>query len=101
LLAYNAFLTASINSSLSPSKVSVVEPFNILLAAARSLFMAEIHRANTASVIVGVEIPRSSALWLVHFPVPFCPAVSSMTSIIGLPVSGSYLVKMSCVISIR
>jgi hypothetical protein len=58
-------------------------------------------RANTASAMVGVEIPRSSADWLVHLPVPFWAARSRMTSTMGFPVSGSVLERMSAVISIR
>ena len=36
------------------------------------------------------ETPRSSAFCEVHLPVPFCPAVSRMTSTSGLPVSASF-----------
>jgi hypothetical protein len=37
----------------------------------------------------------SRALWLVHLPVPFWPALSRMTSTSGLPVSSSFLGHIS------
>ena len=59
------------------------------------------HRANTASATCGMATPRSSPACEVHLPVPFWPAVSRITSTIGLPVSGSLTARMSVVISIR
>ncbi len=58
-------------------------------------------RAYTASVIVAAGLPASSAATDVHFPVPFCPAASRITSTRGCPVSSSVLRRMSAVISIR
>src|SRR5699024_6148540 len=55
----------------------------------------------TVSVINGKGTPNSSALMLVHLPVPFCPALSKMTSTIGCFVSSSFFVKISAVISIK
>ena len=92
MLAINSFL--SISDSFSG-------PTKILLAATRSSFSAEIHLAKTASAIVIVGMPRSKALSLVHFPVPFCPAVSRIISTTGFPVSSSFFVRISEVISIR
>ena len=63
--------------------------------------MAERHRANTASAIVGAGTPMSSALVEVHLPVPFWPAVSRTTSTKGFLVTGSFCLRMSAVISIR
>ena len=58
-------------------------------------------RANTASVMVGVATPSSSALMLVQRPVPFCFATSRITSTMALPVSASFFFKMLAVISTR
>ena len=40
-------------------------------------------RASTAAVMVGMATPRSSAVWLVHFPVPLAPALSRINSTSG------------------
>ncbi len=58
-------------------------------------------RANTASAMVLAGAPTSSAVTEVHLPVPFCPAVSRITSTIGWPVSSSVFFRISAVISIR
>ena len=76
-------------------------PLRTLEAATRSSLMAEMHRAKTASAMVGAGMPRSSADWLAHLPVPFWPAASLMSSTRGRPVSGSILAKMSLVIWMR
>ena len=51
-----------------------VGPERIRLACTRSALSADRLRANTDSVMRGKGTPRSRALWLVHLPVPFCPA---------------------------
>lgn len=45
--------------------------------------------------------PRSSAIWTVQRPVPFCSAWSTTTSTNGLPVAASTWESTSAVISIR
>src|ERR1044072_2143197 len=45
--------------------------------------------------------PRSIEFCEVHFPVPFEPALSRIISTIDLPVSASFCVKISAVISNR
>src|SRR5579871_2635545 len=77
LLQYSARRMDSTRAFLSPVNLVVVGPLRTLLAATRSSFMDEIMRASTAEVMVWVGAPRSSAFWLVHLPVPFCPALSS------------------------
>ena len=72
-----------------------------MLAATRWSFWADRHRLNTASPMSVSGMPCSVAASTVHLPVPFCPAVSRITSTVGLPVSGSTFLKMSAVISIR
>ena len=72
-----------------------------LEAATRSSLTAEMHRAKTASAIVGAGTPMSSVLVEVHFPVPFWPAVSRTMSTNGFLVTGSFCLKMSVVISMR
>ncbi|MMZ64371.1 hypothetical protein D1872_266960 [compost metagenome] len=101
MLANSALRTFSMNSALSPLNGFLAGPLSTLLAATRSSFMADKKREKTDSVIMDNGTPRSSALWLVHLPVPFWPAASRITSTIGLPVSSSYCEKMSAVISIR
>ena len=51
--------------------------------------------------IVEITTDRLMADCNVQMPVPFCPALSRMTSTIGLPVSGSILRKICAVMSIR
>ena len=58
-------------------------------------------RAATAASIAVAGAPRCSASIAVQRPVPFCPARSRMTSIIGLPVSGSTARATAAVISTR
>ena len=58
-------------------------------------------RANTASAIPHTGTPRSSAIWTVQRPVPFCSAWSSTTSTKGLPVARRCTPSTSAVISIR
>ncbi len=74
---------------------------NTVWAWARCPRAPEIILAITASTMVGAETPRSKATWLVHFPVPFCPAASQMSSTKGVPVSASTLPIILAVISIR
>jgi hypothetical protein len=52
----------------------------MVAALTRSAFWLDSIRANTASVMPVRGTPRSSADWLVHRPVPFCSASSSMAS---------------------
>ena len=49
----------------------------------------EIILIDTEESMVGILTPKSIALCDVHFPVPFCFALSKITSIKSLPVSPS------------
>src|SRR5699024_353847 len=101
LLIYNAFLTVSIHSAFCSFTSDCSGPYKTLLAFVLSSFKYEIQRANTDSVINGKGTPNSSALMLVHLPVPFLPALSRITSSNGLLVSSSCFVKISAVISTK
>ena len=57
-------------------------------------------RAPTASATSIIGWPSSMAEMTVHLPVPFWPAASRMTSIIGVP-SSSVAARISAVISTR
>ena len=63
--------------------------------------IALMQRANTASAIVGAGTPSVSALSEVHLPVPFCPALSRISSTSGWPVWSSLRARISRVISMR
>ena len=91
---------ASRNSFRSPVN-RAAGPFSTFAAATRSFLIAEMQRAKTASAMVGAATPRSRADSVVHLPVPFCPALSRITSTSGCPVSGSLRARMSAVISMR
>ena len=99
---YNPLRTCSIKAWRSEFVNSgILVAANSLLAATRSSFNVETKRANTDSVINGSGTPKSNALCEAHLPVPLFPAVSMITSTIGRPVSGSFFVKISAVISIK
>jgi hypothetical protein len=72
LLQYNASATSLVKAFMSPL---MTEGWGrrALWMPTRSSFSAEIPRASTAAVIVGMGIPRSSAVCVVHLPVPFWP----------------------------
>ena len=57
-------------------------PFKSLDALTRSSLSADRQRAKTASPIKVRGIPSSKAAIAVHLPVPFCPAVSRIWSIV-------------------
>ena len=57
-------------------------------AARRRSAWPDSERAKTASAMPVTGTPRSSAIWTVQRPVPFCSAWSSTTSTNGLPVAG-------------
>jgi len=69
-------------------------------ARTRSSLIADRQRANTASPMSVSGTPSFSASTTAHLPVPFCPAVSSILSISGVP-SSSFVFKILAVISIR
>ena len=69
-------------------------------AAIRSSLMAESALAKTASLMSVRGIPRSKDVTEVHFPVPFCPAVSRMVSTIGT-LSGFFAARISAVMEMR
>ena len=97
---YRARRTSSMNSFFSLTVRVFNGPCSSFDACTRSSFSAERHRANTLSPISVSGIPRSSAEIAVHFPVPFCPAVSRILSTIGAP-SSSFFAKIVAEISIR
>ena len=70
-------------------------------AAIRFSLSDERMRASTALLMVETTTPWSTALSTVHLPVPFCPAVSRITSTSGLPVVLSICSKIFAVIWIR
>jgi len=76
----------SMNSSRFPSKTAFSLGYS-LAAATLSSFMAERQRAKTASLIRVRGTPSSRAETLIHFPVPFWPAVSRILSTRGFPSS--------------
>lgn len=70
--------------------------------------MREFSRTSKAGFarpeVWNVDVPgtaRSNAIWLVHLPVPFWPALSSTRSTSGFPVSSSFALRIIAVISIR
>ncbi len=69
--------------------------------AARSVRVAEMPRASTAAVMAEAGEPRSSASMADQRPVPFWPALSTITSTTGLPVAGSVARSACSVISTR
>jgi len=85
-LAYAQILAASKafcnwpSTSVRSGTACVKGPTSTWAAATRSALSALMVRANTASAMVGALTPMSSATWLVHLPVPFCSAVSKITS---------------------
>eukprot|EP00121_Abeoforma_whisleri_P004023 Awhi_evm2s3631 len=88
------------NLVLSPVYLAVVGPSNTLEACTRSSLRADKQRENTDSPTRVNGIPKSKALMAVHFPVPFCPALSIIFSTKGVP-SVSLKAKISVEISIR
>ena len=98
---YSARRTDSLNAERSPENFSALGPANTLLAATRSSLREDRPRANTDSVIRVSGTPRSSALWPVHLPVPFCAARSRITSTSILSLLSSFFVNIFEVISIR
>ena len=90
--AYRASWMAGRNLALSMVKL-ISGAGSLAEAATRSSFIALRLRATTASIMVGIGMPRSMAFCEVHLPVPFWPALSRMTSTRGLPVSGSILLE--------
>ena len=76
-------------------------PCSRVLATSRVAFIDDSTRASTAAPIVLTTTAFCAAFISVHWPVPFWPALSRMTSTIGAPVSGSRCARMRAVISIR
>ncbi len=93
-------LVASINFCDDPSYF-FVGPVNKLEALTRSSFCEDRIRPLTAARMVGIDIPNSSAFSPIHLPVPFCPALSNITSTKGFPVPLSIFLKTFAVISMR
>src|ERR1051325_123444 len=77
--AYSASWTSLMNCSRLPGLLDD-GPLITFDAATRSSFIDESTRASMAAAIVGIGTARSSATCAVHFPVPFCPALSSTRS---------------------
>ena len=99
--AYSARRTSSVNVSGSAMSSGAVAVPNVSRAAARWSACPDSDRANVASAMPVIGMPRSSALCTVHRPVPFCSAWSSTMSTNGLPVSASVCASTSAVIWIR
>ena len=79
LAAYSASRMSSTSDARSDAvTLPRLGPARIDEAVTRSRFWLESIRANTASVIPVRGTPSSSADWLVHRPVPFCSASSSI-----------------------
>ena len=84
---------------MTPSGATSVP--NALRAASRWSACDDSERANVASAMPVMGMPRSSALCTVHRPVPFCSAWSSTMSMNGLPVAASVCASTSAVIWMR
>ncbi len=96
--AYSASRTASTNSGPA---VPPLGPASVRDALTRWSLRADSARAKTASVMAVSGTPSSSADCAVQRPVPFCSALSRITSTSGLPVSGVLWAEHVAVISMR
>ena len=91
---------SALRDAAAASVAAPLGPERTLAAATRWDLSAERQRAKTASPMSVTGMPCSSASMPVHFPVPFCPAVSEIFSTSGVP-SVSLCARMAAVISIR
>ena len=66
----------------------------------RSVVRFDKSRAKTDSAVTDSVVPLSMAAYMLHFPVPFCPARSAILSIRDLP-SVSLYRNMGAVIPIK
>ena len=98
--AYSASCTCATSAWRSTASVAG-GPCSRVLAATRAAFIDDNTRASTAALMVLMTTALSAALISVHWPVPFCPALSRIRSTTGWPVSGSRWRSAWAVIWIR
>ena len=79
MAAYTACSRSASSAARSPVNAAA-GPGSSFAAATRSPTSEDRKRANTASLTSVSGVPWSSADATVHFPVPFCPALSRIES---------------------